>query len=391
MKDVVITKSGIDKIKLKNPWVYRREIKNIPKGIERGELVKVLSPSGEFLAVGYINPESNITLRILSFKQEKIDREFIFNRIKNAYRMRERLFTKTNAVRIVHSEADGLPGLIVDYYGGYLSIQINTAGMERLRTHIVESLIEIFDPKAIVEKSDRKSRQVEGLPTEESVIYGEIFDSISITENFVRFEVDLKSGQKTGFYLDQRCNRKKVSDYVKGGDRVLDLFSNTGGFGIYCGIKGAEFVKFVDVSPTAVSKIEDNVTLNSLKNYEIVKADVFDFLKEELKSNYGYDLIIIDPPPFAKSRHEKSGALKGFKYLLLNSLKLLNVNGYIALFSCSHHITHQDLIEVTQDAIKDTGFLVRYLEYLTQDIDHPYIINIPSSLYLKGFVIQKLE
>lgn len=391
MKKVVLNPAGVQKVKQRNLWVYNREIKKIPSGIKPGEIVRLYSPAGKFLAIGYINLNSKITVRILSFEDTEINYDFLKTRIKQAYNLREPLFKKTNAFRVVHAEADFLPGFVADYYAGYLSVQINTAGMENLRRLVLDALVDTLRPEGIVEKSDKTSRQLEGLSAEDRVIYGEIPEKITIKENGVRFYINLLESQKTGFYLDQRENRQIVSSYVQAGYKVLDLFSNTGGFGIYCAVKGAGFVKFVDVSPSATELIEDNIRLNGVKNYQIVKEDVFDFVKEELKEGQRYNIIILDPPPFAKSKNEKEGALRGFKYLILNSLKLLEDGGYLAVFSCSHHVSHQDLIDTTAQALEDTGFVVRYVRYLSQDIDHPYVINIPTSFYLKGFLIQKVR
>lgn len=390
MKKVVLNNSGVEKVRLKNLWIYNREIKKIPQNVEPGEIVRIYSPSGAFLAVGYINPASKITVRILSFEDISIDYEFLKNRIQQAYEYRKALFDKTNAFRVVHAEGDFLPGLVVDYYAGYIAVQINTAGMERLRRWLIDALVEVLKPDGILEKSDKNSRQLEGLATDDSVLYGEIPEKITIRENDALFEVNLLDSQKTGFYLDQRKNRDTVSSYVREGFKVLDMFSNTGGFGVHCAVSGAGFVKFVDISPNAASLIEENCRLNNIKNYQVLKEDVFDFVKKELKEGHRYNLVIIDPPPFAKSKNEKEGALRGFKYLFINGLKLLEPGGYMAVFSCSHHISHQDLIDVATQALADTGFVARYVEYLTQDIDHPYIINIPNSLYLKGFILQKV-
>lgn len=390
MKKVLLNNNGIEKIKSKNLWIYNREIKQIKGDIKPGDLVEITTSSGKFLGIGYINPKSKITVRVLSFEEVSIDKNFFKDRIEKAYRLREPLFSKTNAFRVIHAEADFLPGFIADYYNGYLSIQINTAGMENFREYILQALIDILSPKGIVEKSDKTSREIEGLHTQERVLYGNVPEHLIIEENGIKFKVNLINSQKTGFYLDQRANREKISNYVKEGFEVLDLFSNTGGFGIYTASKGADFVKFVDISPSAVSLIEENIKINRYKEFSVVKSDVFDFLKEELKSANKYNLIILDPPPFAKSRNEREGALKGFKYLILNSLKLLEKDGYLAVFSCSHHISHQDLVEITFEALKDTGFTTRYVQFMSQDIDHPYILNIPNSFYLKGFLIQKI-
>ena len=390
MKSVFINRDGLEKVKLKNLWIYNKELKSIPKVSESGEVVKVFSPDKKFVGIGFLNPKSKITLRMLSFKEETIGKDFFIKRIKKALEKRKHLENITNAYRVIHAEADGLSGLIVDYYDGYLSIQINSAAMEYFRDLIIQSLIDVLNPKGIYEKSDEKSREKEGLNTQDRVLYGEIPEKIEIFEYNAKFFVNLKESQKTGFYLDQRENRKVVSDFVREGFEVLDLFSNSGGFGIHCALKGASFVKFVDISSNAVDYIEKNLSLNSIKNYEIVKEDVFDFLKQEVKTGKKYDLIILDPPPFAKTKNEKEGAIRGFKYLILNSLKLLNENGYLAVFSCSHHVSMQDLIDTTLQACKDSSSTVEIKKFLMQDTDHPYVLNIPSSFYLKGFLSQKV-
>jgi 23S rRNA (cytosine1962-C5)-methyltransferase len=390
MKSITVNKAGLEKIKLKNPWIYNKELKSIPSDVKEGDLVRIYSPDKKFLGIGYANLRSKITVRILSFEDRPLDKNFFLEKINKALEKRKQLQNITNAYRVIHSEADGLSGLIVDYYDGYLSLQINTAGMERLRDLIVSTLIEVLNPKGIYEKSDEKSREKEGLETVEKLIYGNIPNEIEIFEYDAKFLVNLTESQKTGFYLDQRKNRKVIYDYCQEGFKVLDLFSNSGGFGIHCGIKKADFVKFVDISSAAVKQIEKNLKINNLKNYEIIKEDVFDFLKQEVKSGDKYDIVILDPPPFAKTKNEVEGALRGFKYLILNSLKLLNENGYLAVFSCSHHISLQDLIDTTIQACKDTGSVLEFKEFLMQDIDHPYIVNIPNTFYLKGFLAQKI-
>jgi len=388
MKKVIVKRQAEEKLKYFMPWIYENEILKYPKDVKAGEIVDIYSKNGKFLARGYINPKSKITVRVLTFHKEEINKEFFRKRILIALSKRKNISQITNAYRVVYAEADFLAGLIIDKYDEYLTIQINTAGMENFRKEILEVLIEELNPKGIYEKSDKKSREKEGLPTEEKIIYGNIPDKLEIVENNIKFVVYLKESQKTGFYLDQRKNRKEVAEYSSG--NVLDLFSNAGGFGIYAYKNGADFVKFVDVSPNAIKHLEENIKLNKIEKYEIVKQDAFDFLKEELKKNIKYNLIIIDPPAFAKTKKEREGALRGFKYLILNSIKLLNENGYIAVFSCSHSITMEDLKRVSLEASKDTKFQLEVIQHLYQDLDHPYILNIPNSLYLKGLLLRRV-
>jgi len=263
-----------------------------------------------------------------------------------------------------------------------LVVSFTTAGMNNYKGIIIEILIDVLNPKGIYEKGD-KVREKEGLEVISQTLYGEVDDEFIIVENDKLFLTNLKEGQKTGFFLDQRKNRYIVGQY--GNKRTLDLFANAGGFGIY---SEANFTKFVEISSLACSQIEKNCELNKLRNYEIVKMDVFKFLEQEKET---YDLIIIDPPAFAKSKSARLGALKGWKYLIVNSLKLLEKGGYLALFSCSHSITSKDLLDIAlSSSIIDKSYL-EVVEFLKQDIDHPYILNIPNSLYLTGVLLRKVQ
>ena len=374
-----INKEAFLKLKKKFPWVYKNEIISIPE-CNPGDVADLMY-KGEYVATAFLNPLSKITARVISFDKMHINRKFFENRIKAAIEKRNGLEKITNSYRLIHSEADFLPGLIVDKYGEYLVLSITTAGMENFKGIILEILIDLLKPKGIYEKGD-KIRQKEGLEVASQKLYGEIEDDFIIIENNKKFLTNLISGQKTGFFLDQRRNRRIVGKY--GNKKTLDLFANAGGFGIYA---NAEFTKFVEISANACSLIEKNCELNNLKNYEIVKMDVFKFLEKE---NEKYDLIIIDPPAFAKNKNAKKGALKGWKYLIVNSLKLLEKGGFLALFSCSYAINQKDLLDLAlSSSIIDNSYL-EVIEFLKQDIDHPYVLNIPNSLYLTGLLLRKV-
>jgi 23S rRNA (cytosine1962-C5)-methyltransferase len=377
---VEITKSGYEKLRKKAPWLYQNELKEIPK-CDKGSIADLVY-KGEYVATAFINPLSKITARVLSFEKVNIDREFFKDRISKAINRRSSLSGITNSYRLIHSEADFLPGLIVDKYGDNLVVSFTTAGMDNFKGVIIEILIELLKPKGIFEKGD-KIRVKEGLEVVNQTLYGEVDDEFIIKEYDKKFLTNLKTGQKTGFFLDQRKNRKIVGNY--GNKKTLDLFANAGGFGIYA---NAKYTKFVEISPLACSLIERNCELNSLNNYEIIKADVFKFLENEKDI---YDLIIIDPPAFAKTKSAKKGALKGWKYLIVNSLKILEEGGYLALFSCSHSITSKDLLDLALSSnIIDNSYL-EVVEFLKQDIDHPYLLNIPNSLYLTGVLLRKIK
>ena len=375
---VFVTKSGYEKAKKRLPWIYQNEIKKAPE-CDTGSIADVYY-GDIFLGVAFYNPLSKISLRFLSFKESVIDKNFFKSRILKA--IQKRVFKNTNSYRLIHSEADMLPGLIVDKYGENLVLSITTAGMENFKGIIIEILIELLNPQGIYEKGD-KIRQKEGLEVVSQTLYGSVDEEFLIEENSKKFLTNLKESQKTGFFLDQRRNRQIVGKY--GNKKTLDLFSNAGGFGIYA---KASFTKFVEISAFACSQIEKNCELNSLENYEIVKMDVFKFLETEKEK---YDLIIIDPPAFAKSKSAKKGALKGWKYLIVNALKLLEEGGYMALFSCSHSITSSDLLDLSLSSSIIDGSYLEVVEFMKQDTDHPYLINIPNSLYLTGGLLRKTK
>ncbi len=360
-------------------WIYKNEIVSLKEIKDVG--IADIFYKGEFIAKAFVNPKSEIVARVITFQDEKIDREFFKRKIKRAILKRD--FSNTNAYRLIHSEADFLPGLIVDRYGDNLICSFTTAGMELFKEDIVSILIELLNPKGIYEKAD-KIRKKEGLLVENKTLYGEVDKEFIIEENGRKFLVDLKEGQKTGFFLDQRRNRKVVGELkVK---RCLDLFANAGGFGIY---SKAEFIKFVEISELACKQVKINCNLNKITNFHIEKSDVFKFL--ERGDDIQYDLIVVDPPAFAKSKREKKGALRGWKYLIVNSLKLLEDGGYLALFSCSAAVGTKDLLDLALSSAAIEGCFLEVIEFLKQDVDHPYILNVPNSLYLTGVILKKEE
>lgn len=389
MKEVIVNRTAAGRVTRFFPWVYENELVGVPRDVGSGEVVRVSSPSGGFLGVGYINPTSTIAVRVLSFMKRPIDQEFFREKIAKAWQSRAFLRETTNAFRVLHSEADGLPGLVADYYDGFLSLQVNTAGMERLRKEILTAFVDVVKPVGIYERSDAGARDKEGLGSAEGVLYGEIPEELTVEEGGVFFKVRLRESQKTGFYLDQRRNRRIVASYVDTGWRVLDVFSNTGGFGLYAASKGAGPVTLVDQSAVALKTARENVILNGMNNVDFVRADAFDYLAREAKQGKRYDLVVLDPPSFTKTKGAKGGALKGYRRLVLNGLRILGPEGYLAVFSCSHHISLDDIGCVCLNAAADTDCRLEVLEHLFQDIDHPYTLNVPQSLYLKGLLIKK--
>lgn len=387
MNQITVTKNAARQLRSFFGWVYQNEL-IAPSDVQDGEIVDILAPDGAFLARGYINQKSQIAVRILTFEQRDIDEAFFTARIANAVSKRTHIAQTSDAYRLIHSEADFLPGLIVDWYNGYAAIQINTLGMELWRETILHALVDLLKPKGIVDKSDAKVRTKEGIETKNGVIYGDLPEEITITENGVRFLVNLYEGQKTGFYLDQRRNRAAVASHIKAGDKILDVFCNAGGFGLYALNKGAQ-VRFVDLSDHALTQVGRNLSLNNFESCDIIKQDAFDFMTLEKTTQNRYDCIVLDPPPFAKTKKEAAGAIKGFKYLLSAGLSLVNENGIVALFSCSHHVAQNDLLEIALEASAKAKTPLEVVELLRADEDHPYILNIPNSAYLSGIVLRK--
>ncbi|QCI28100.1 class I SAM-dependent rRNA methyltransferase [Caminibacter pacificus] len=375
---IYINKSAYEKLKKRFLWIYQNEITKAPE-CDAGSVVDVYYKD-TYVATAFYNSLSKISARIISFEKTHLDKNFFKKRIEKAIKKRE-LIKNTNSLRLIHSEADFLPGLIVDKYGDNLVVSFTTAGMDNFKGIIIEILIELLNPKGIYEKGD-KIREKEGLEVINQTLYGSVDDEFVIVENDKKFFTSLKEGQKTGFFLDQRKNRKIVGEF--GNEKTLDLFANAGGFGIYA---NAKFTKFVEISALACSQIEKNCTLNNLKNYQIIKADVFKFLENEKEK---YDLIIIDPPAFAKTKSARKGAIKGWKYLIVNSLKLLEEGGFLALFSCSHSITSKDLLDLALSSAVIEKCDLEVIEFLKQDIDHPYLLNVPNSLYLTGVLLRRV-
>ncbi|WP_457597232.1 class I SAM-dependent rRNA methyltransferase [Hydrogenimonas sp.] len=375
MKTLDLSKNAAAKLSQRPPWLYRNEL---PQTLytEPGEVARLVY-QGAFLAIAFVNPQSQIAARILTYDDEPIDDDFWRRRIERAIGRRAGL--RAMAKRLVHSEADGLPGLVSDLYGKTLVCAITTAGMERIKERIFAIFAELLDIEGIWE-SDAPVRQKEGLPPASGVRYGEVRERIVIEEGAKRFAIYPKEDQKTGFFLDQRRNRRIVGAY--GGRATLDLFANGGGFGIYA---RAERTLFVEISERACQRIEENCRLNGLENYEIVCQDAFEFLQNH---SGRYDLIILDPPAFAKNRKQKSGAMRGWKFLMSQSLDLLEEGGRLAFFSCSHALGLEDLLGLAQTLAASRNLRVEVLETLRQDVDHPWVVTVPASLYLTGAVVE---
>lgn len=391
----IILKPGEEKRILSgHPWIYDNEISKLPHEAGNGVLVTVKTWEGLIIGPAYINTKSKITVRMLDINKnpsavydryEDID-ELLEDKISAAVKRREKI-ENSDAKRVVFSESDSLPGLIVDLYKNTAVVQINTLGMDRLREKIIKIIDENIGPKNIYEKSLSPVRQKEGLEPEERLIKpeGGELKPVTITENGLKFRVDVTGGSKTGFYLDQRDNRARLEKYA-GGKEVLDAFCYTGAFSVYAAHYGAKSVTGVDSSEDALKAAEKNVKLNKLLNCEFIKGDVFDAIRV---INQKYGVIILDPPAFSKSKREKQGGLRGYRDLHYYALKLLEKGGVIFSFSCSHNVSMAELIQTAKEAAKGLGCRIEIKEQMFQAKDHPYNTNIPETFYLKGAVIGK--
>ncbi len=374
-----------------HPWVFSGAVEKIVEIKQNGETVEIRSFDGERLAIASFSEFSQIIARVWTFNAvEKINKDYLLKQVQYARKLRLSmgLDSITNTYRIINTEADGIPGLIVDKYDKYLVCQFLSAGAEFWRESIIEILAEEFNPAGIYERSDTDSRVKEGLEKKAGLIYGEEpLTEVVIHEDGIKYYVDIKSGHKTGFYLDQRENRSKIRNYCRGMD-VLNCFSYTGGFGIAALTAGANHVTNIDSSSDSLKMIEKNMLLNNLdiSRSEQVEGDVFKILRTYRDSVKSFDLIILDPPKFAESKNQLEGALRGYKDINLLAFKLLRPGGVLFTFSCSGHIVPELFRKVVSDAAIDSGKKVQQIAVLQQSADHPVLMSFPESFYLKGLI-----
>jgi 23S rRNA (cytosine1962-C5)-methyltransferase len=388
----VRVKPGVEeKLKAYFPWVYRPEIVSYSRKPQKGEQVIVRDAGGHFLGYGYINPQVSISIRLLSFnKDKKISQQLIKERIQQAYNYRKKLSLDTDAYRLVHSEGDFLPGLVVDVYDQYVGLEFTTFGMNLMRDWVISAIIDTLKPQGIYEKRNDYAQSIEGFETQEGVIYGEMPKEVIIREGDLRYYVNIPEGQKTGFYLDQRYARSIVRQLVKPGQTCLDLFCHTGGFALNMRKAGAQKVIAVDISSQALEFGKRNAKLNGIDGIEWIEANAFDFMRKLHAEGQTFDFVLMDPPSFAKNKASLPNALRGYKELLVRGLHITKRGGLLVVYSCSFHITLDHLFQVLIDAAKDVKRHIRVLKVSFQDLDHPWILQVPNSLYLKGVYVEVL-
>ncbi|MBV9104660.1 MAG: class I SAM-dependent rRNA methyltransferase [Verrucomicrobia bacterium] len=369
-------------------WVYSSEVLKIFGNPEAGDVISLKDAQDRLLGSAIYNPNSQIIARRFSRRKQALDHDFFIRRIGQAISSREKLGILRSPGRVVWSESDGLPGVIIDRYGTHLVLQTLTLAMDRKKELIVEVAKQLLSPGSIIERNDAPIRKAEGLKSAAGPLYGEQPGTITIEAKGIRFHVDLMTGHKTGLYLDQLDNYEAVAK-LSNGLRVLDCFANQGAFAIACANAGASTVTAVEISDQLVKLIDENAQLNGV-SITTEEANVFDYLSTQIRENVQFDLIILDPPSFTKTKESLNSARRGYKEIHLRALQLLAPDGYLATFSCSHHVSREMFLEMIVDASVDAKRHVRIIKYLSQPLDHPILPHIPETEYLKGYLLQVL-
>ncbi|MGB9867441.1 MAG: class I SAM-dependent rRNA methyltransferase [Bacillota bacterium] len=370
-----------------HPWVFSNEVAGLHGDFAPGDIVDVVDSRGKFVGRGFINPASQIVVRLLTYEQEEIDRDFFLERVRRAVSMRLELLGEVGSYRVVFAEADFLPGLIVDKFEDVAVFQTLALGVDVRKQWVVEALKETLNPRGLYERNDVPVRQLEGLDLT-SGFAGDPFDTlVEINENGLRLLVDVQSGQKTGHFLDQRENRFAIGRYVNGA-RVLDCFCHTGGFALQALKAGAESAEGIDASELAIDLAKANAERNGVRGAKFRVGNVFDELRAMAKAGEKYDVIILDPPAFAKNRASVPGAIRGYKEINLRAIKMLTPGGILVTCSCSQHLSAEEFLQVVSEAAQDGGARLRLLERRGQPPDHPILIGVPETEYLKCFIFR---
>jgi 23S rRNA (cytosine1962-C5)-methyltransferase len=367
-------------------WIYASDIKNLSGNPQSGEVIQVKDIRGKFLGSAIYSEFSQIKARIFSYRNQKLDVEFFERRLLRAIEVRKNLGIDLNMARVVWSESDGLPGVILDQYGDTIVFQTLTAAMDKHQAELVEAIDKVFSPKVIVERNEVNVRKAEGLEQRKGILKGELQGSIPMSYQGMFFNIDFLDGHKTGLYLDQLDNYLKIAQYAKG-KRVLDCFCNQGGFAQACKLAGAAEVTAVDISETAIETAKGNAQRAGVE-IQWVAENCFDFLKKSDVEGKQYDLIILDPPSFTKNKQSVKDAMRGYKEIHLRALKMLAPGGIMATYSCSHHVSVGEFHESIIDAAVDAKKVLRRVDCYFQRADHPVLATLPETEYLRGFAYE---
>jgi 23S rRNA (cytosine1962-C5)-methyltransferase len=389
MTEVKVNRRASERVAGGHPWIFTSDVTDRAQP-HPGEAVTVIDPRGRTLGVAHYSSSSQIALRMLTNQVQEVDRGFYLRRLRAAEAHRQTVVRDTDAYRVVHGEADLLPALIVDRYGDYLVMQTLDQGMDAAKQTIASCLEEIFQPRGIVARNDAAVRTKEELPLETTTMLGEVPDSVSLRMNGLALTADLLHGQKTGIFLDQRENYLAAARYAQSharGSRALDCFTSTGGFALHLAPK-CESVEAVDSSAAALERARANAAANAVGNVEFREADVFDLLNAYNSARREFAMVVLDPPAFTKSRKNLEAASGAYKEINLRALRLLPPGGVLVTCSCSHHMSEAALLEVVAQASLDAKRTLRVLERRTQSQDHPILLTVPETLYLKCLVLE---
>jgi 23S rRNA (cytosine1962-C5)-methyltransferase len=386
VSSVVITSRGEQRLRSGHPWIYRADVADVDAA--GGDIVEVIGPRRRRLGHALFSDRSQIPIRMLARGDAPFDAAMLRGRLERAIQFRETLRLDATAYRLVHGEADLLPSLVIDRYGSYVVVQALSQGMDKLLASIAEWLGEMLSPAGILARNDPKVRALEGLEQTVAVLAGSVPDSVVVREGPIDYDVDLRRGQKTGLFLDQRENREAAARYAHG--RLLDCFSYHGGFALRLAAQ-CSTAEAIDISADAVARITANAARNRVSNLAAREANVFDELRRLEKAGERYDTIVLDPPAFAKNKASVTNAVAGYKEINLRAMRLLAPGGYLVSCSCSYNVNEEMFGEVLHDASIDSHTPVTIVEKRTQGRDHPVLVGAPETHYLKCFVLRRVE
>lgn len=389
MSQIVLLKGKEKKIENFYPNVFKDEVKEIIGEVKTGDIVDVVREDMKFVGRGYITEGTSAIVRILTTINETIDKKFIYEKIKIAHKKREKLLNETNCMRVFFSEGDGIPGLVIDKFDKFISVQFRNSGIEIFREEIINAIKKYMKPKGIYERSDVQNRVHEGVEEKTGVVYGEIPSELIMVDNGLKYIVDIKNGQKTGFFLDQRDSRKFIRPYLNRKTKFLDVFSSSGGFSVAALKEGCEKVVAIDKDSFALELCRKNYLLNGFENdFKILEGDAFMLLKTLAGRGEKFDIITLDPPSLIKRKSEKIRGREFFFELCDSSFKLLEKGGILGVITCAYHMSLQDLLETTRMAASNNGKKLQVLGINYQPEDHPWILHVPETLYLKALWVR---
>ena len=386
MAKAILRKTRETRVHSGHPWVFLSDIDHVEGGFEPGDVVEVMSSKGGFLGRAFYNPKSQIALRMLTTKDEIVDADFFHRRVERAWAYRKQ-FADPMSCRAVFAESDFLPALVVDKFADVLVMQTLCLGIEKWKRELVEILNDVIHPAGIYERNDVPVRRLEGMEQMTGLLSGQVPDRVDMVENGIHFLVDVKNGQKTGFFLDQKENRAAIAPLVQGGD-VLDCFCHNGSFSLHAAKYGARSVLGVDISEEALEVARENARINGL-NVDFEAHTCFDHLRALTGEKRQFDVVILDPPAFTKTRSALEGALRGYKEINLRGMKLVREGGFLVSCSCSQHVSPEKFMEVINQAARDSRTKLRLVEFRTQGHDHPILPASPETQYLKCAILQK--